>query len=147
MIHVRKEEWPCSWKYEKICWFDETSPKKEWIMTDVCWLSCGQQDSGKISTTYPPLDDLLDELSGSKFFIKIVLESGYRKIRMRNRDEWKTAFRIKVGLLCEDGHALRVYQRHKQLSEAYVPFFLITVVSKQTCCTLRLFHQILTISQ
>jgi hypothetical protein len=48
--------------------------------------------------TLPHIDDSMDCLSGSKYFSKINLKSGYHQIRIREGVEWKIAIKTNSDL-------------------------------------------------
>jgi hypothetical protein len=44
------------------------------------------------------MEDLMDFISGERYFSNIYLKSGYHHIQIRERDEWNTVFKTKDGL-------------------------------------------------
>ena len=46
----------------------------------------------------PQIDDLLDQLKGEKYFIKIDLNFGYHQVLIKPTDVWNTVFKAKEGL-------------------------------------------------
>ena len=46
----------------------------------------------------PRIDDLQENVKGVTWFTRLDLKNGYCLIRIKARDEWKTAFKTKLGL-------------------------------------------------
>jgi hypothetical protein len=45
----------------------------------------------------PIIEEILDELYGAKYFTKLDMKSGYHQVRMKEEDEFKTAFKAHHG--------------------------------------------------
>ncbi len=46
----------------------------------------------------PLIDEIHDRLSGARVFTKVDVKNAYYRLRIREGDEWETAFRTRYGL-------------------------------------------------
>ncbi|QRW23878.1 Retrotransposable element Tf2 protein [Rhizoctonia solani] len=77
----------------------ESATLKDWLRDE---LKSGkiQPSKSSIKKRVPAArpDDLMAQLRGAKIFTKLDLRWGYNNVRVKEGDEWKTAFRTKYGL-------------------------------------------------
>jgi hypothetical protein len=52
----------------------------------------------KNATPLPLIPDLIDKLQGSRYYTKFDIRWGYNNIRIKQGDEWKAAFKCRLGL-------------------------------------------------
>ncbi|GKD34203.1 putative reverse transcriptase domain-containing protein, partial [Tanacetum coccineum] len=75
----------------------------------------------------PRIDDLFDQLQGSRYFLKIDLQSGYHQLRVREEDIPKTTFRTRpyldkfVTVFTDD---ILIYSKSKEEHEVYLKLIL-----------------------
>ncbi|KAF8751544.1 hypothetical protein RHS01_08513 [Rhizoctonia solani] len=90
----------------------------------------------------PRPDDLMAQLRGAKVFTKLDLRWGYNNVRVKEGDEWKTAFRTKYGLY-ESLHFMN--KLFKDLLDVCVIIYLddILIYSKDDATHTQHVHEVL----
>ncbi|GJV14391.1 putative reverse transcriptase domain-containing protein [Tanacetum coccineum] len=75
----------------------------------------------------PRIDDLFDQLQGSRYFSKIDLRSGYHHLRVREQDIPKTAFKTRLHLnkfIIVFINDILIYSKSKEEHEVHLRFIL-----------------------
>ncbi|QRW22559.1 Retrotransposable element Tf2 protein [Rhizoctonia solani] len=73
--------------------------KRPMVPLGLSWITKAQQSHPhKNVYPLPRQDDLMAKLRNAKLFTKLDLRWGYNNVRIKEGDEWKTAFRTKYGL-------------------------------------------------
>ncbi|GJZ73095.1 putative reverse transcriptase domain-containing protein [Tanacetum coccineum] len=75
----------------------------------------------------PSIDDLFDQLQGSRYFSKIDLRSGYHQLRVRKEDIPKTAFRMRLYLdkfVIVFINNILIYSKSKEEHEVHLKLIL-----------------------
>lgn len=70
---------------------------EEWWIQNSCWLSTYEWYQIRDSYLLSLINDMLEHLDKGKVFLKLDLRSAYKLIRIKEGDEYKTAFTYKWG--------------------------------------------------
>ena len=66
-----------------------------WFCVDYCWLN---EISRKDSYPIPRIDETLRTIAAAKYISKVDVISAFHQIRIKNGNQWKTAFNTRFGL-------------------------------------------------
>ena len=75
--------------------FVDKKDRKIWPCQDYWYLN---EHTVKNAYPLPLISKLLDKLKGAQFFTKLDIWWGYNNVQIRDRDQWKAAFKTNRGL-------------------------------------------------